>query len=312
MKAKEILFKIEKAALQTLLRLIGMLPLKVHYLNSHWVAALVEKVVRYRVNLVDDNLRHSFPEKTEAERLEIRHQFYLHFARIFLEALWFGACRDPKRLRKAHIVEIANPDLVTETFEKSSNIMVMYSHTGNWELLGGIASYNYTDKPMPLTEQNYCIVYRRMSSRLWDEVMRDNRFAPLEDREHFEGYLESMNIVRYAFRNKDNKKVYNMNTDQKPYFKSPDAIPVTFMNRPCKTMSAAAALARKFNMAVLYQRMVEVEQGRYSLEYVTICDDPSTMSVEQIMTRYYELLEADLREQPHNYLWTHNRWWAGQ
>ena len=32
------------------------------------------------------------------------------------------------------------------------------------------------------------------------------------------------------------------------------------------------------------------------------------MKPEQIMRRYYDLLEEELNETPHNWLWTHNRW----
>ena len=50
-------------------------------------------------------------------------------------------------------------------------------------------------------------------------------------------------------------------------------------------------------------------KGGYDIEYIPICEDASKMSVEEMIDRYYKLLEEDLRIQPFNYLWTHNRWW---
>jgi len=184
---------------------------------------------------------------------------------------------------------------------------VMYSHCGNWELYGGIESYNYTDTPLPFNEQNFCVVYREMSSKMWDEILRDNRFAPLKDRKHFPGYIESREIVRYAFTHRDEKKVYNLNTDQRPYFTSPGNLEVDFMGQQVQTMTGGAALARKFGMSVAYLAMRPDRRGHYLMRYVPICEDASKMEIKEIMQQYYKLLEKDIREQPENYLWTHQR-----
>jgi KDO2-lipid IV(A) lauroyltransferase len=54
--------------------------------------------------------------------------------------------------------------------------------------------------------------------------------------------------------------------------------------------------------------MERAGRGHYVIRYRTICEDARTMSVEDIMKRYYELLEEDIRKQPENYLWSHRRW----
>ena len=289
------------------LRLLGKMPLKVHYANSRFLAWLIGDVVRYRRDVVSFNLARCFPEKTTKELKALRKESYRHFADILVEAIWFGGCRDPKRLHDARIVELLNPEEISRLFDITPGVAVLYSHCGNWELYGGIESYNYTGKEMPISEQNFCVVYKELTSKTWDEVMRLNRFAPLKDRDNFPGYIETKDLIRYAFRHKDEKKIYNINTDQRPYHSSGANIPVRFMGIDTQTMTGAAAIARKFGWAVCFLRTKIESRGHYTMEYVTICDDASTMSVEDIMARYYELLEADLRKQPANYLWTHKR-----
>jgi KDO2-lipid IV(A) lauroyltransferase len=83
---------------------------------------------------------------------------------------------------------------------------------------------------------------------------------------------------------------------------------VRFMNQDCTTMKAAADLAIKTGMSVCFLSMQQERRGLYKLNYITICDDASTMSSQQIMDRYYELLQKDIEAQPWNYLWTHRRW----
>ena len=289
------------------LRLIGKLPLKAHYANARFLAWLIADVFRYRRDVVSFNLARCFPEKTTRELKELRKQAYRHFADIVVESVWFGACRDPKRLHDARIVEIANPQVISELFASAPSIAVLYSHCGNWELYGGIESYNYSGQPMPVTEQNFSVVYKRTNSKTTDEVLRMNRFAPLKDRDGFKGYVETRDLIRYAFSHRDEKRIYNINTDQRPYADSGANIPVRFLGQDTRTMTGAAAIAKKFGMAVCYLRMMPKERGHYIMEYVPICEDASKSSVEAIMARYYELLEADLRKDPANYLWTHKR-----
>ena len=290
-----------------LLRLLGLLPLRVHYALGGFAAWLAQDVFRYRVDVVDGNLARCFPDKTDAERLAIRKEFYRHFGEVVGEAVWFGACRGPKRLHRQRLVEIDNPDLLAQLVGSAPGLIVLAAHTGNWELIGGIASYCYADMPSPLDERNFCVVYRAISSRVWSDIMRDNRTAPLLDRKHYTGYIESKELVRYAYTHIAEKKAYGILTDQRPYFASPANLDITFLGQPVKTMTGGAALARKFKMPVVYQTVRRERRGHYTLHYTTICEDASQMPVETIMKQYYALLESDIREQPANYLWTHRR-----
>lgn len=299
--------KIGTWLLKGLLRLLGLLPLRAHYALGRFVSWLAESVFRYRRDEVMHNLTKAFPDVNIWDLKPIRKEFYRHFGELIAEAVWFGGCRRPERLRRQRLVEIENPEVAAQLFEAAPSLVVMYSHCGNWELFGGIGSYNYTDTPLPFSEQNFCVVYRELSSRAWDAVMRDNRFAPLRDRKGFTGYIESKDLVRYAFNHRDEKKVYNVNTDQRPYFASPANMDVTFLGQRVQTMTGAAALARKFGMAVAYLSMRRERRGHYVLRYTPICEDASKMDLKDIMQQYYTLVEQDIREQPANYLWTHRR-----
>jgi KDO2-lipid IV(A) lauroyltransferase len=299
--------KIGTWLIKGLLRLLGLLPLRAHYALGRVLSWLAEDVLHYRRDVVIHNLTKCFPDKNVWDLKPIRKAFYRHFGELIAETVWFGGCRNAERLHRQRLVEVENPEVAARLFEDSPSLVVMYSHCGNWELYGGIESYNYTDTPLPFNEQNFCVVYLRQSSEMWDGILRDNRFAPLKDREHFPGYIESRDLIRYAFSHRDEKKVYNINTDQRPYFSSTGNLEVNFMGQRVQTMTGAAALAHKLGFAVAYLTMRPDRRGHYLMRYTPICEDASKMSVQGIMQQYYTLLEKDIREQPENYLWTHQR-----
>ena len=129
---------------RAVVKIVGRMPLKVHYVFADVVAWLAGKVVGYRDDVVMINLSRSFPEKKYRELQKIRNEFYRHFAEIFVEAIWFGAS-DYKRLHDSGIVTITNPEILNEYLSGADNMTVMFSHCGNWEILGGFLGYRTAD-----------------------------------------------------------------------------------------------------------------------------------------------------------------------
>lgn len=295
----------KKRIIRFFMRLFAALPLGVHYANAHFVGWMARVVVRYRYAVVKTNIDNAFPELSEKERKGIVKAFYLHFGQIVCETIWFGGSKE-KRLRRSHIVSIKNPEEIERLYNAAPGTIVFCSHLGNWELYGGIPFYNYTDKPMPVDFDNAGVVYRKLKNATWDEIFKENRkFCHPE----FEHLVESSNIIRHILTHMDKKMFYFMNTDQWPYFSAPSYIMVDFMGQRTRTMSGGATVANKYSLAVTYLSMTRREGNKkYEMEFKTICDNASTMTVQQIMDRYYELLESDIRKDPGNYLWSHKRW----
>lgn len=300
--------KIGSKILSALLWLLGQMPLRVHYFFASGLAFLAGSVFGYRKKVVLRNLRCSFPEKTEKEISDIAKGFYRHFADIIVETIWFGGCTDPKRLRRSRIVEIENPELLNELYETSPSVVMLNSHCGNWELFGGIGSYDYRNTDFKVKEENMCVVYKRLSSEVWDGVLCRNRIAPLMDRKNYEGLVESRDILRYAIRNRDKKKFYNFNTDQYPYSGAAKIDIGEFLHQQTYAMAGGITLAHKMSMSVVYLNIGRKERGHYVMRFNKICSNASEWSVEDILREYYDLLELDIKAQPCNYLWSHRRW----
>ena len=296
--------KIGTWLLKGMLRLLSGLPLGVHYALGGLVGWLARDVVRYRRKVVDHNLALCFPDKTDKERRAIRRGFYRHFGRQIAETVWLRGCpRDKDRLRRQGMVELENPETVSELYDASSSVVVLGSHYGNWELTGCI----FSDKPLSFGQDEYCVVYRRQSSPAWDKIMYENRQGAMPDPERYKGLIETQDILRYAFRHHDEKKVYTFITDQRPYAVSRAFAEVDFLGQHTYTMTGAAALAAKFDMAVVYLSMHPDRRGHYLFRFTPICRNAAEMDVRQIMQQYYQLLEEDIRRQPECYLWTHRR-----
>lgn len=300
---KNLLVKIIRATVV----LLSKFPLKFHYFMGDILSWIAKKIVRYRSYVVMINLSRAFPEKKYKEIRKIYDDFYKHFGEIVAEAIWFGGS-SYVRLEKSGIVTLMNPEEISDYFDNAPNMTVLSTHCGNWELMGGFLGYRTVDgSKVSIKEENIAVVYKKLSNEIADKVFAMNRVAPLEE-VGTECEIESHNILRFAITSKGVKKVFIYPTDQAPYTRTGKHFIGDFMSQPTNTMLGSVGVACKMSHSVMYMKMKHVERGRYEMTLIPICRDASKMTPEEIMRRYYDLLEEEIRETPYNWLWTHKRW----
>ena len=288
-----------------LMRLLSLLPLRVHYALCSVLALVMRDVVRYRRKVVETNILHSFPDRSPEERKEIMKGFYRHFGEIVAEAVWFGGCRSVKRLRRQRLCEFEGLEEHRRELEGMKGVMYLTSHCGNWEIFGGWFKYA-PDGALPYDERRVIAVYKRLSSEVWDEVMARNRFWPMKGK--FTGYVESRSVLRYILQHRRDKDVFLFPTDQYPYRYAIGHEVQDFLHQKTMAMTGGASIACRLGLGAVYVGFKSVSRGHYRMSFRTIASDASQMSPGEVMDRYYALLQEDIEAQPWNYLWSHKRW----
>ena len=287
--------------------LLSKLPLSLLYRVGDFFSWVAGKVIHYRSDVVWINISRSFPDKKYKELKTIYKDFYRHLGELIAEFIWFGGSTF-KKLRKQEIVKITNSQLLADIRDKAPSVTLLSTHCGNWELMGGLPGYDSHDgAPFAFSERDIYVVYKKLSSEVSDRVFALNRIAPLEI-VGTECEVESKNILRFSIANKDRKCLYIYPADQAPY-KGTGKHPIgEFMHQPTNAMMGSMGLACKLSHAVVYMGMKRLERGRYEVSFTPICEDASQMTPEEILRKYYDLLEQELNETPANWLWSHKRW----
>lgn len=295
--------KIGVALVRGLILLFSKLPLRCLYGIGSVFSWFAAKVFHYREGVVMTNLARSFPELPYWDLESIADAYYRHMGDIIAETIWFGGS-DYDRIRKQRICTIANPEVLNEAFESSPGVVILNSHCGNWEIMGGFCVYNYDERhPNPYVEDDMYVVYKKQNSGVMDEVLKRNRINCKRD---YQGMLEASQLLRSALKNKGKKSIYICNSDQHPYVGR--FFLGNFMNQPTYAMKGVVGVAHKMNMSVLFMRMVHKARGSYEISFVKLCDDASGYDPEEVVRMYYRELEKEIRETPYNWLWSHKRW----
>lgn len=293
--------------IRLMMRLLAKLPMKFHYFMGDILSWFAKNVVQYRTGLVWTNISRSFPELKYWQLKKIYNDFYRHFGEIFAEAIWFADATYEK-LQKAGIVTVKNPEVLNELYLASPSVTILCSHCGNWEILGGFWGYMTKDGvPCVFEDDKFSVVYKRLTNDVANDVFAENRVAAIEIGSPY-NLVESKSILRFSIEHRNEKRVYGYPTDQSPYKGMGRHDMGIFMNQQTYAMTGSVGVACKLSHSVVYLKMKHLERGKYEWEFIPICEDASKLKPEEIMRQYYTLLEQEIRETPHNWLWTHNRW----
>ena len=300
---------IQKAIIQGTMAVLSALPRRLHWANARLVGWIAMHLVRYRRKVVCENIDRSFPDAPEHLRKRYVRDFYRHFGRLVCETIWFSHTT-ARRMERSQIVSAVNPEESARLQSVAPGTIILAGHYANWELLFGFEHFALPEgsaDSYAFKRSNVAMVYKKLNSPLWDEIFRECRLRLLGT--DFENYIESAGILRHVVEHHGDGYFYMFDTDQRPYANATAVMDVEFMGQPAQTMYAGAGVAHKYGLAVSYLSMTRKPSGKgYLCELKTICDDASKMEVQQIMDEFYRLLEADIRKDPGEYLWSHKRW----
>lgn len=115
-----------------LVYLISLLPLWILHLKSSAFYVLVYYVLGYRKKVVLQNLRNSFPEKSEEEIRKICKGFYKNFCDIIFETIKSFTISKEKLAEHIYYTENGKK-IITDYSDKKQSIIIVIGHCANWE-----------------------------------------------------------------------------------------------------------------------------------------------------------------------------------
>lgn len=270
---------------------LGKLPYKVQFLFSDLVRWILYGVVRYRREVVQANLKRSFPEKNDAQRRKIEQAFYKHLADVIIETLSLASVSE-RQIRER--MKYLNMDDLMRWTGGRSWISAM-AHYGSWEYTTNFDLYK--------THDNALAVYRPLTNRGADRFYHRirSRFGVIP--------IAMQEVGREMMRRKrDNSHVtLALIADQTPGW--PEIQNWTlFLGQWTPFFMGMEKLSLKFQMPVVFLDVRKVRRGYYEARFDLIYDGQEKLPEGEITRRYAERLEQMIRTRPELWMWSHRRW----
>jgi Kdo2-lipid IVA lauroyltransferase/acyltransferase len=273
------------------LYLISKVPFAILYKIADILTYLMQRIIKYREKVIMDNLRQSFPEKSEAEIRSIVSKYYAHLGDLFVEVIK-GMSMTSSQLKER--MPNLNLDVYREFYHKNQSFIVVMSHCGNWEWVCLMSQLT--------CEQQVFFTYKPLKNRGFNTLM-------YRIRSKFGAKPVSMNeTLRAVVQNQKEVTLLALLGDQNPSNANQAYWSNSFLNRPTAFLTGPAKISKKFNLPIVYLSCHKIKRGYYEARSRVILSDPTEFTEDQISELVANQIEAEIKNQPEIWLWSHRRW----
>ena len=247
-------------------------------------------MIRYRTKVVKENLRNSFPEKSNRELITIKRQFYKNLCDVSLESLKLLSITKEELKKRIHIT---NFELPLSTLNSERSHIVLTSHLCNWEWLLQICTLQSTYpiyavyKPLTNTEMNR--FFHKMRARFGAKpvAMKDT--------------------LKELVRNRTEVKSLAMVADQTPPLSEIQHWQL-FLHQRTPFYIGADKIGGSMQFPVFFAGMKRIRRGYYEVSFELLKELPLSKEGHEVTSRFIHTLEQKINQQPADWLWSHKRW----
>ena len=269
---------------------LSLLPLRILYLFTDFFYILIILFIPYRKKVVHENLKRSFPEKTDKEIRTIERNFYRHFTDLLAEGIK-NLTISKEQLSKRLVVK--NTEIMDKLYKEKKSVLLVSGHYNNWEWLitsqNNLFSHQAMGIGMPLT------------SKFWDKKINERRSRygmKVVNVKNFKTAIEA---------EKNNPIAILVLSDQSPG-DSRKSYWMNFLNQQTAVLFGAEQMANEYNFAVVFFAMKKVKRGYYEMDLSLISDEPKAMRWGEITEQHAKMLEKEIVAAPEFWIWSHKRW----
>lgn len=267
--------------------LVAALPFPMLYALSDFFAFLIH-TIGYRKQVIQTNLRNSFPEKPEAEIKKLTRAYYHYMCDLTVETFKTMNMSEEENRKR---VTLLHPERLHALYEKKQSVILVLGHYGNWEWMGPCITLN--------TNFQLVVIFRPLSQPYFDNMMTSWRTR----------FGTEIIPVSQTLR----AMVANRSRITATAFVADQAAPVNaywtrFLNQDTSVFTGAEKLAVKFNYPVVYLHTERQKRGYYTITPEVLFEDPKRTQENEISEAFTRRLEKDITESPVIWLWSHRRW----
>jgi KDO2-lipid IV(A) lauroyltransferase len=280
-----------------LLRLLAFTPYKWKFAVGRGLGKLLYILSPKRRRLATANIALCFPEKTLEEQQKILKQHFdsLGISLMEMGIVWWGDHKkNHKKAFERSIVTFIGEDHLKKAQEQGKGVLILAPHFTTLELTGLFVSF--------LT--NYHAVYRPHDNPLMDYIIAKGRSIQFSNGEHVEpvsnaNTRQMLKVLRAG-------KSMTFLPDQR--YRAKGHVEVPFFGVLSKSNPATSKISKMTGCAVVPTFTRRLPNNQYEVEFLPALKDFPSGDDYQDTLRLHQIYEVEIRKNPRQYLWVHNRW----
>ncbi len=191
---------------------------------------------------------------------------------------------------------ITNPEVFDAIHRSPKSNILLAAHYGSFEWSNSMGLN---------TPYRFVAAYKPVKNQFFNKLVVDLRSK------YGAEVIPSKDVLRFAIKNERSEKgqrIYGLIADQSPRQINKDSLFLSFLGREVPVFTGGEFLAKKLDMSISYLKVTRKKRGFYEAEVVMIQEDATNNENFEATQAYYNIIEAQIREKPELYLWSHKRW----
>jgi KDO2-lipid IV(A) lauroyltransferase len=257
------------------------------------LGSFVWRVVRFRREVVLDNMRHAFGSEMDERQIKaLARSFYRNLGMTLMEFLSFPKLKNADFL---DLVDIEGVEYFQGIVEQGRGALLVSGHFGNWEMMGARVAAEGHKVSFIVKEQTNSRV-----DRIQNDIRHRAGIGTIRS-----GGASIKEMVR-ALRNQE---LIGLVGDQDA---GPEGYFTEFLGRQASVFRGTAYFAWKLKVPIITGYIFRQPDGRHKV----MVDEPfaadpewdEETAVARLTEIHTRRLEAAIRKAPDQYFWLHRRW----
>lgn len=244
----------------------------------------------YRKTVVLQNLRNSFPEKSEKEIEGIARNYFRYLCDLTFETLKTLKMTETENRERCHF---HNTDWLDQFYKEKKSFIIVMGHYGNWEWAGPCFTLN--------TNFQLIVIYRPLKNIYFEKMLSGMR-TKFGTR-----ITATKNTLRDMVANRKNITATAFIADQTANIPE-NAYWTNFLNQDTAVFVGPEKLATKFNYPVVYMNVKRIRRGYYEIIPELLFAHSNETAENEISETFTKRLEQEILRDPVIWLWSHKRW----
>ena len=270
--------------------LTSLSPAWLLYRISDSLYFIVYFLIGYRKEVVFNNLKNAFPEKSDSEIKKIAKRYFRYLCDLLVEALKTTA------MSEAYVnkhLKFRGVDEMNALYDKGQSFIIVMGHFGNWELAGPCFSLS--------CKHQLIVVYQPLSNPYFERLFAKSRTK------FNTKILPKNNTLRAMAANRNELDATAFIADQTPADTKAGRW-LKFLNQDTLVFTGPEKIGKMFNYPIVYIHVDRVKRGFYEVTPTILFDHPKETEDFEITTTFFKKLEEEIRKKPETWLWSHRRW----
>jgi len=284
---KQIKYLIQFVFIYSLFIIFKLIGLKLSSTLSSKIAILIGPFFRSK-NLISSNILKAFPNLTQNEINIISKNMWSNYGRILSEYVFI---KDIRKSKIKNIINIEGQKILEKIKEDNKPVIFISGHFNNFELMA-----MHIEK----SGINLAAVYRPLNNIFLNFLMEKIRKKYICKNQIKKGLSGTRELIK-CFKN--NISVALM-IDQRVS----QGIKSNFFGQAALTTTIPAQFVKKYNCTIVPVYIERKNNINFKITIHKPLEYKKDDTIENITLKLNILLEKMIRENPDQWIWSHNRW----